>query len=117
MRLRQVYGSGVSRSENLERRGLFWCDMRVKGRKNEARAEWDIEPYSRSVDESPIFHAIKVAPGTGRWHTKGQAGHAASRASGHVVDEFEARLSNEIGVVRRSQMKQRRKNGKSSQEK
>jgi len=69
--------------------------------------DWDIEPrQNKNPDCAPEFSAVKVVPGTGRFHTKGQAGHAASRASGNVVDEFDTRLANEIGAITRERDKE-----------
>ena len=74
----------------------------------EARFEWTIEPY-RETDGDTFFHAVKVPPGTGRFHTKGQASREASRASGNVVDEFDTRLANEIAAITRERNKRDKK--------
>jgi hypothetical protein len=74
--------------------------------------DWDIEPRpNRNPDVESAFRAVRVVPGTGRWHTSGQAWHQAAIASGRVCNLVMRRFEYELRYIRRGQKKRRKDEG------
>jgi len=75
--------------------------------------DWDIAPRpNRNPDCEPEFRAVRVEPGLGRWHTSGQARHKAAIASGRMHNLALRRFEDELGYIRRKQVKRQGAGGK-----